>query len=219
MRRSTPVLFSLLAACASPAGQAVPKAAVPRGIPSTRAVAEREPEAQGGWGRLRIVSRALELMLPNSAGWRYRPGKTSESWVSLTHAASDSLLELWTARAGRLVTPEECEARARLRRPDLFAPSTESALAHEELQVPNGYRSVLTLGVDADGTDTSVIVGRLVLFGAAPLRCLGVQYTTRVRGEGATEEVARRLDVIAHRVIPSIEFRSVDARVPPPEQR
>lgn len=214
MVRLFPALF-FAAACAGavPAEQTSPRTA-----PAASSAAAREPAPEprprdAEWGRLRVVSRALELELPELSAWRYRAGK---SWVRLTHAASDSVLELWVARAERTVRPADCEARGRLARADLWRPSPELVIDRRVLDFPPGFRTELTLGLGAESRPGEVVTGHVIAFGAAVGRCLGVHFTTRASGEGADAEIARRLALMADRAIPSLVLRSVDDRVPAP---
>lgn len=167
------------------------------------------------WGRLRIVSRAMELEVPELSTWSYHAGK---SWVRLEHAPSDSVFELWLARAERLVRPADCEARARLERPDLWKPQPETTVERRTLDSPKGFRTELAVGIAAEPGDP-IMRGYLVAFGASPGRCLAVHFATRVQGDDAEVELARRLDMIASRSFPSLTLRAVEDRVDGPPAR
>jgi hypothetical protein len=185
-----------------------------RAAPAVAAV--RASPKDGEWGTIRIVSRGLEVEVPEVAQWQYRAGK---SWVRLEHAPSDSTLELWLARAERGARPSDCEARARLERPDLFRPAPETTIETRVLDAPAEFRSELTVGLSAKPGDTA-LSGYVVAFGATVSRCFAAQFTTRVEGgSGAELELARRLDLIASRTLPRIALRGVEDRVGPPERK
>lgn len=161
------------------------------------------------WGRLRVVSRALELELPELDDWEYDAGP---SWVRLEHTASSSVLELWVARAERLVRPAECEARARLTHPQLWRPSAETTIEQRTLDLSGGFRTELSVGISPRSRESEVI-GQAVAFGAAVGRCLAVHFTTRASGAGAELEIARRLELVTGRTIPSLTLRGVEDRI------
>jgi hypothetical protein len=206
------VLVALVTtACAS--SGAAPRPGM-HAAPAVAAVRARPKDTE--WGKIRIVSRALEIEVPEVADWQYRAGK---SWVRLEHAPSDSKLELWLARAERVVRPSDCEARARLERPDLWRPAPENTIENRELDAPAGFRSELHVGIDAKPGEP-VLSGYVVAFGAAVGRCFAAEFVTRVEGgSGAELELARRLDLIASRTLPNIVLRGVEDRVGPPERK
>jgi hypothetical protein len=207
-------LSLVTAACASSSSSAAPEPATAIAAPAL--AAERARPKDSEWGTIRIVSRGLEVEVPEVADWQYRAGK---SWVRLEHAPSDSTLELWLARAERGVRPSDCEARARLERPELFRPAPETTIETRVLDAPAGFRSELTVGIYPKPGATA-LDGYVVAFGAAVGRCFAAQFVTRVEGRtGAELELARRLDLIASRTLPGITLRGVEDRVGSPERR
>jgi hypothetical protein len=163
-----------------------------------------------GWERAGIARLAVTLELPDANGWREGGGG---SWATLEHVRSHSRLELNLTRAERLARPEDCEARARLGHPELPRPAEGEALDQQRLAVPRGFLTYATLSVNEAGS--SILEGHVTAFGAAVSRCFAFHFVTRVAGAGAETEVARRLGLVAERVLPSLALRAVDDRVSP----
>jgi hypothetical protein len=163
-----------------------------------------------GWERVRLARLALTLELPDAAGFREGSGT---SWARLEHAASESRLELSLTRAERLARPEDCEARARLERPELPRPAQGEALDERRLAAPADFLTQVTVSVNEAGP--SELEGHVTAFGAAVSRCLALHFVTRVRGVGSENEMARRLGLIVERVLPSLAQSTVDERVSP----
>jgi hypothetical protein len=162
------------------------------------------------WERARIARLSVTLELPDASGWREGAGG---SWARLEHARSHSRLELNLTRAERLVRPEDCEARARLGHPELPRPAEGEALERQRLGVPRGFLTYATLSVNE--TQGSMLEGHVTAFGATVSRCFAFHFVTRVSGAGGETEIARRLSLVALRVLPSLALSAVDDRVSP----
>lgn len=161
-----------------------------------------------GWELARLPEVALELDLPEAASWKALGGS---SWTRLQHASGESLLELRVTRAERLVRPSDCEARARLERPELPPHSEEEVVERHAVAVPRGYHGELVVSVRE--VSPGVLRGDATTFGADVGRCATVHFTTTARGDGREEEVGRRLSLVVTRVLPSVVALSADARV------
>lgn len=169
-----------------------------------------------GWGRVALPRVALELQLPEVERWRKaRPS----AWEHLEHAASRSRLDLRLTRAERLVRPQDCEARARLERPDLPALAEgEEALDQRTLRAPPGFFTRVTVLVAESAP--AELEGHVTAFGAAVGRCFALHFVTHATGANASDEVARRLGLVVAKLLPNIVVADVDARVTPePLQR
>jgi len=201
--RLLPALLGM--ACGENLGQA--PAAAP--VHSEAALAAGERLADADWGTARLDAPPLELQLPELSQWRAGPGRT---WARLEHPASHSTLDLWLDRAERLVRPADCAGRARITRPDLWKPEPETVVDEQRLAAPPGFRTELTVGIDA-AEPTGAVRGFVLAFGASIGRCYAFSFTTQSEGPAAEIEIARRLDLVATRVAPSVAVLAVEDRV------
>lgn len=166
------------------------------------------PDAE--WGLVHLDDPALELRLPEVSAWRLIEGGGG-TWVRIEHPESESRIELWQTRAERRVRPRDCEAKARLRRPDLWRPIPETILERQSLDIPVGYRSDVTVGIDSQGGRT--VEGFVTAFGATASRCLVFSFSTRAHGRGADSEIGRRLNLVRAGILPSLSPRAVEDRL------
>jgi len=159
------------------------------------------------WGTFELPNVPAIVTLPERRYWRARERGT---FVELEHNASGSRITLRAWRAARLVRPRECEAEARLARPDLPRTTPETELEHTRVDYPEGFDAELSVGVepDADGAR-----GHATLVGAATGRCLFVAFETVARGSVAAVHVADRLTIAVDGILPRVQIPSVDARV------
>jgi hypothetical protein len=202
--RLLPALLGM--ACGENLGR-VPAAAPDTPAATSSAAGERLTDTD--WGTARLDAPPLELQLPELSQWRAGPGRT---WARLEHPASQSTLELWLDRAERLVRPADCAARARITRPGLWQPEPEAVVDEQRLDAPAGFRTELTVGIDA--ADVAGTVHGFVLgFGASVGRCYAFSFATRADGPTAEIEIARRLDLVATRIAPSVAVLAVEDRV------
>ncbi len=198
-------------ACASQPPQ--PKASP---TPATREHANANVTAasqslvDASWGARAIGRLALAVQLPEASSWREVGGSR---WVRFEHAASRSLFELSTSRERRLVTPEECEQRARLERPELPHATEADALDRRRLKLPNDTFTNVTVSLEENGAEE--IIGHVTFFGASVGRCLVGHFSTRVAGPERDQEVARRLRLVVDGILPSISPIAADQRVQP----
>lgn len=191
---------ALACACGAPPADP-PRAAVKVAPP---AAADALPD--GNWGELELPSVPASLTLPDRRYWSARERGT---FVELEHAASGSRITLRLWRAPRLVRPRECEAEARLSRPDLPRATPDTELEHARVDYPKGFDGELSVGVDPHGRGAH---GHATLAAAAPGRCLFVIFESIASGSDAAAHVADRLTVVVGGVLPLVRIPSVDAR-------
>lgn len=211
LARSLPAILGV--ACASQAAPLSPPKLAPAPSAASANPTTATPSqsfADGGWQPRAIRRLALSVQLPEASRWRELGGSR---WVRLEHAASHSLLELSTSRERRLVTPEECEQRARLERPELPRPGESDALDRRRMKLPNDTFTNVTVSLEESGPDE--IVGHVTFFGASVGRCLVGHFATHVAGPERDQEVARRLRMAVDGILPSLSPAVADQRVQP----
>ncbi|HYO98260.1 MAG TPA: hypothetical protein VER33_27335 [Polyangiaceae bacterium] len=205
------LLVALLALPPSCAGERTPARASPPAPTATPREQHTAAPEELRWGRLQLPALAASIELADAARFRL---ESTRDWTRLRHLPTDSLLELSLTRAERLVRPADCEARARLMRADLPAPEGEEVVDRQRLAVPAGFTSELVVSVETLPGGENV-QGHVLAFGAAISRCFALHYVTRTTGAAAPVEVARRLQSVVTRVLPSLRFREPDQRVAP----
>jgi hypothetical protein len=195
------LLLCTALACA-PSG---PKSGAPPKVAEAEAAVSTLPNAD--WGTLELPSIPLVLSLPDHRYWR---ATLRGTFVEVVHAASSSRLTLRLWRAPRLVRPSECEAEARLARPDLPRVVVETELERAEVEHPPGFHTELSVGVEPIERGAR---GYAVAVGAATGRCVFLSFETVASGVHAAEEVADRLSIAVEGILPRMSVPSVDARV------
>ncbi|HET9931829.1 MAG TPA: hypothetical protein VFQ35_14105 [Polyangiaceae bacterium] len=207
--RALPAL--LVIACASqPPPPKVAPGPAPQPSSNGRVTAASQSLVDGGWGERLLRRLALGVQLPDAAHWREVGGSR---WVRLEHPTSRSLLELSTSRERRLVSPEECEQRARLERPELPRPAEGEALDRRRAKLPDETFTNVTVSLEEAGGEE--LVGHLTFFGASVGRCLVGHFSTRVSGAERDQEVARRLRLAVDGILPTLRRMAADERVQP----
>jgi hypothetical protein len=181
-----------------------PKSGAPPQVAEARSAANRLPNAD--WGALELPSIQLALTLPDQRYWRATPRGT---FVEVVHAASSSRLTLRLWRAPRLVRPSECEAEARLARPDLPRVVAETELERAHVDYPQGFHTELSVGVEPIERGAR---GHAIAVGAATGRCVFMSFETVASGVRAAEEVADRLSIAVEGILPRVSVPSIDAR-------
>ena len=190
-------------ACAGPAAQ-----------PSARAVASPvasiDPWAQGQTRRVRSTTLdfAIELKLPDKEHWTIKDGP---GWLILEHAQSASRVALRTWRAERLVRRAECEAEARLKRPEIPLVREDTVIERRLFAAPADFESELSVGVEATPFGLS---GFAIVFGSSVGRCYAAVFTTTQAGGSAEQQIATRLGLAVDQILSRVRVRSVDERAP-----
>lgn len=200
----------LLVAC-SGANQQTSTPVAPGNTPGPNAVVRL---LDADWGLVQLDSPALTVELPELSAWRSGNGG---SWARIEHPSSGSAIEFWWVRAERRARPADCEARARLARPELWQPAPETTVAQESLDLPATYRTESSVGIEP--RDAAGVQGFVIAFGASVSRCYGFYFTTHAEGTGAEIEIARRLDLVSARILPSVTLRNIEDRVSPERPR
>lgn len=194
------LLFCAALACAPSS----PKSGAPPKLAAAATAVFTLPNAD--WGTLELPSVPLVLTLPDHRYWR---AALRGTFVEVVHAASDSRLTLRLWRAPRLVRPSECEAEARLARPDLPRVAAETELERAEVDYPQGFHTELSVGVEPIERGAR---GHAVAIGASTGRCVFLSFETVASGVHAAEEVADRLSIAVEGILPRVSVPSVDAR-------
>ncbi|MGC4091838.1 MAG: hypothetical protein QM756_28935 [Polyangiaceae bacterium] len=184
-----------------------PSAAAPSAPPPP--AAPSPSQLDGGWSTVQLRGVAVAVDLPQAARWSELAGSR---WVRLQHAPTRSLLELSVSRERRLVRPSDCEAKARLERPELPKPAEDEALERRRITLRGDMLTEVTVSLE-NGADE--LQGHVTWFGASVGRCLLGHFVTRVAGPGRDDEVARRLRMVVDTVVPSLTLLGADQRVQP----
>lgn len=171
--------------------------------PSSPAVMLRD----AGWERVALTPLALSLALPDAAAWRDAGGR---DWHRLEHGATSSVLSITRFRAPASVAASECAARAGLALAKDGADDA-SELEVQSIEGEGGTRSELVVRVVPDGP--TALRGEVSAATAGFRVCAGLRFETRVDGDGREVEVARRLALVADRVVPSLTFDRVEDRI------
>lgn len=182
--------------------------------PPVTTPAPPEPRVRAGlyarnWAEIELAGQSLRLSLPDHQDWLL---DTSSRWWVARHAPSTSELRVRFWPAARLATPADCEAQARLWKPDLPRPSEAEIVEVLELPQPSGFRGPVTVGVRP--ASNQAVEGYVVSFGATIGGCLATFFVTRAQGPGRESAVARRLSLIAHDLLPKLRSLRVEDRAP-----
>ncbi len=205
--RACRALFAVAALCSGCAGAEArssgPVEPVQPATPSSPALLLRD----AGWERVRLEPLALSLALPDAAAWRDAGGR---DWHRLEHGPTSSVLSVTRFRAPASVAASECAVRAGLA---LTTSGEDDASAVEVRRAEGqpGTHSELVVRVEADGP--TALRGEVVAATAGFRACAALRFETRVDGDGREVEVARRLAVVAERVVPSLAFDRIEDRI------
>jgi hypothetical protein len=201
---SHPWCLGLLLCAALACSPSSSKSGAPPEVAQAEPVANTLPNAD--WGTLELPSIPLVLTLPDHRYWSARLRGT---FVEVVHAASSSRLTLRLWRAPRLVRPSECEAEARLARPDLPRVAADTELERTQVDYPQGFHTELSVGVEPIERGAR---GHAVAVGATTGRCVFLSFETVASGVRAAEEVADRLSVAVEGILPRVRVPSIDGR-------
>jgi hypothetical protein len=206
MRGSQSLSFLALAALTSCASAPPPKHDPPPSAPSGPSPASDSSGFEGtaGWWTARELG--LRLLLPDRAGWRKRESK---DWLVLEHPRAHATLRVRFSRAPRLVSPDECQAEARLRDPKLPALDDEEVVARYALVAPDRFHGEVVLGVREAGAS---VLGYALARGAAVGRCYVAVFESSASGPGRESVVAARLRAVSQS-LDSVEVPSVEDRL------
>jgi hypothetical protein len=183
--RLTPVAALLLTACeaAPPPVAPPPPPAAPPDVPAP------SPSFGGSGGTFRSERFGLRLPLPDGAAWRL--DDHGGPWLTATHAASASTLQVrsWT-EDGR-ATRARCEERARMwqRLPERAG---AEILQDRAVDAPAGFDTRLLVGL-VPGRPGAPIAAFALAFGAHAHRCFAWIYGTSAAGPGAERVLGERL--------------------------
>ncbi len=203
---STSLRLPIVAAATLACSAAPPPPVAPRPEP---AVAPTDPNPASRWGVVELASLPGAVTLFDASRWRKGDGET---FSTLEHPPSRSRLALRTWRAAPDVRPAQCEAEARLVRPSLPLVDPESIVDSRRIDAPREFHGTLVVGVEPlpDGSTR----GYALAVSAAIGRCFVLCFETVAGGADAAESVAGRLHEAANGIVPSVELRGVEQRVP-----
>lgn len=178
--------------------------------PTMPAPPSAEPSGLAGetWEAIALSDMPLEIALPAAARWRQ---SRSGSFALLEDARTRSKLMIRVWRAARLVQPAECEAEARLARPDLSVTEPSALIEERALTAPRGFHGVLR--VAAVPAEVGQVKGVVVAVGAAVGRCYFAALETRDDGDDAPATVADRLAAMVSSTFEAVRIVEVEERV------
>lgn len=195
--------WAALASCGNHPTAVVPPSMPPPSVPSA-------DDTSTDFGTVALANPPGAIVLYDPARWRTTSGG---SFTLLEHPSSHSTIAIRVWRAARLVRPAECEADARLARPELPHVDPDLLVDSRPLTAPRDFSGSLVVGVEP-GTDGATR-GFALAVGAAIGRCFVLAYDTSAAGPDAANVVAERLRTAADELFPSVELREVDERVQP----
>lgn len=167
------------------------------------------------WGEVESPEYPLVVRLPQARAWQVDDAE--RNWLELTHSRSSSSVRIRSWRAGRRARPVDCREQASLWVPAIRELTEDQRVAEHDLSVPEGFITHVELfAVPLSAPDELLEVeGRVLAFGAAPMRCIAVLFSTRARGTGADRVVAERLGLWADDALPHLRMRGIADRVRP----
>jgi hypothetical protein len=201
-------LFLLV--CLLGCGRPEPAASPAAGREASSAAAAGE-FGEATWSSLELEALPALVTLPDARAWR---AQRSGSFVVLSHRATESTLALRVWRAARLVRPSECEAEARLARPQLPIAENQNRIEERRLEAPSGFD--VRLVVAAQPVSGSSVRGSALAVGAGVGRCYLASFETVADGPRAAERVAERLGVVVPGVLETVRLLDAERRVAPP---
>ena len=185
-----------------------PEPATPPGTPEAPAPTDPSPPPRLGVVELSSLPGAVTLYDP--ARWRSGSGG---SFATLEHPPSRSTLALRVWRAARVVRPAECEAEARILRPQLPRVDPESIVDSRRIEAPHEFLGTLVVGVEpVPGGSTR---GFALAVSSTVGRCFVFCFETVADGADAALVVAGRLHEAVDRILPSVELHGVEERIHP----
>jgi hypothetical protein len=154
-------------------------------------VSQAFPTNGEAFGRMDVPRFELSLPLPDRNGWVTTETERS-SFLVLDHAATRSRLVVRVWRESDVMTPVECEQRARSLRE---LPPRDDGVEPSAVEAPRGFDTRVDVGVLATRPGEP-LRGHLTAFGAEAHRCLAFAFTTEAIGPEAERRIADRLAVI-----------------------
>lgn len=201
------VAIACACGCGSGSAARAPRAVQPSGV-------TEPPTASEGFDRdwaerdLRRVPAIVTL--PNARAWH---ATASGTFTLLEQRSTHSTLALRVTLAPRLVKPEQCEAEARLARPQLPVVDASSVVERRTLAAPSGFDVRLVVGVTPVPNG---VHGYALAVGAGTARCYVAAFDTEAVGAAAAQRVAERLAVVVAGTLETLRVPSADLRAAPP---
>ncbi len=156
----------------------------------------------------------VELPIPDAEHWSV--DDHSDRWLVAQHAPSKSMLWVREWHEGSVVTHAQCEAEARLLRPDLLGRDESALVDRRVLGAPPDFDTEVGFSVRRA---KSALGGVAVAIGANLRTCLVMAYATRADGPNAPAIIGQRLALVAERVFGRAATRTIEDRVAPEESR
>jgi hypothetical protein len=191
--------ITVVAACASAPAPAPGPSAPPQAPASAPATFEG-----ARWGKFHSKRFDFSLALPDGSAWKIDDHRSK--WLDATHAATHSSLLARSWNEEQNVTRKACYAQARewervlpdLDSQPLIDDGIKKVLGNEDARV--------AVGLDARTPSTQGIDGFVVVIVGSVKRCMVFAFQTHADGQGAGDEIASRLAIIAERFVPSLSL-------------
>jgi hypothetical protein len=191
------LLSAFVAACASAPAPA------PVSAPPPQASASAPASFEGArWGTFHSKRFDLSLGLPDGSAWKIDDHRSP--WLRASHESTHSTLLARSWSEDQNVTRKACYARAR---------EWEAALPEIDGAglIDDGMRKVLggedaRVAVGIDARVSPGVGGFVVAIVGSIRRCMVFAFQTRAEGQGAEDEIASRLALVAERFVPSIKL-------------
>ena len=161
-----------------------------------------------GWGQVEAQQLLLNVALPDRKRWSV---SDSTQWLVATHPDSNSELRVRHWRAGPQTPRSDCSVQLSRWVPDVPRPTELTTVDRRRIELPATFDTELVVGVEPDGEG---VKGWALAIGIAPRRCFAALYRTRAEGPSMAEDVADRLGLVVRRVLPRIELRRIESRIP-----
>jgi hypothetical protein len=156
------------------------------------------------WSEFSSRRFGFKVALPDARGWSLNDD--SERWFALSHARSESSLDLRTWRTERRVHRDQCLEQVYLWRGDLRT-SVEPVLSRR-LSSPSQFDVHLLADVRPAETGGLQLVA--IAYGAAVGRCYAAVFRTRAAGGGADAELGQRLRMMVDGCLERVEVLAID---------
>jgi hypothetical protein len=122
------------------------------------------------------------------------------------HEATRSTLLLRSWSEDQNVTRQVCYARAREWEPGLPDLEVASLIDDGTRKLLGSQDARVAVGVEARTARGGGVAGFVIAIVGSVRRCMVLAFQTRAEGQGADDEVASRLAIIAERLLPSLKI-------------
>jgi len=170
------------------------------------------------WGAFHSKRFALTVPLPEPRNWAVDDHSQRE--LVVRHAATRSMVQLYTSNEPSLVNRQRCEERAR----NLgLVPSGNMTTVDDETTIgPGAYDTRVWVTILPGATDRDPIVGHLFAFGGYVRKCLFFHFKTEIASARDESALSARLALVRTRVLGAValdEFDNLPKEAPPSGNR